>query len=373
MKEPMNTSVGKKKSSPCSLERGRFLRTPTLGFALLGLVCNVLLPAQGQKQGEINHSADDDALRAKVTPLIRAHHGKVALFAKQFSSGKTLDIDADIPVQTASVIKLTILYEAMQQVRAGKASWDDKITLSSGDAVSGSGILLFFDTPVTLTLKDVLTMMIVMSDNTATNLAIERLGIDAVNARIGWMGLRDTHLYKRIGKPATGPMPADQPKFGLGKTTPREMASVMERIGRCQLAGPGEPARPRDQEICAVAMKMLRNQFYRETIPRYLEKLDATETGSGIASKTGSLNAVRADVAIVAGKTGPMILSIFTYDNADHGWTVDNEGEVTIARIARQIVEAWSPDGIDGKVLVPGLGLSQASEGAPNLIPSSSK
>ena len=75
-------------------------------------------------------------------------------------------------------------------------------------------------------------------------------------------------------------------------------------------------------------MKMLRNQFYRDTIPRYLEKLDATETGSGTASKTGSLNAVRADVAIVAGKTGPMVLSIFTYDNADTGWTADNEGEV---------------------------------------------
>ena len=104
-------------------------------------------------------------------------------------------------------------------------------------------------------------------------------------------------------------------------------------------------------------MKMLRNQFYRETIPRYLEKLDSSETGSGIASKTGSLNAVRADVAIVAGKTGPIVLSIFTYDNADHGWTVDNEGEMTIARLAKLIVEAWSPAGIDGKTLVPGLGL----------------
>jgi beta-lactamase class A len=108
-------------------------------------------------------------------------------------------------------------------------------------------------------------------------------------------------------------------------------------------------------------MKMLRNQFYRETIPRYLEKLDKTETGSGTASKTGSLNAVRADVAIVAGKSGPMVLSIFTYDNEDTDWTVDNEGEVTIAKMARAIVDTWSPEGIDGKTLVPGLGLTPAS------------
>lgn len=69
---------------------------------------------------------------------------------------------------------------------------------------------------------------------------------------------------------------------------------------------------------------------------------------------------MRADVAIVAGKSGPMVLSIFTYDNQDHRWTVDNEGEVTIAKIAKTIMNAWSPAGLDAKELVPGLGLPAA-------------
>jgi beta-lactamase class A len=103
---------------------------------------------------------------------------------------------------------------------------------------------------------------------------------------------------------------------------------------------------------------MLKSQFYRDGVPRYLEKLDSSETGTGVANKTGSLDAVRNDVAIVAGKSGPMVISIFTYDNVDHGWTADNEGELTIAKLGRAIVEAWSPAGIDGKTLVPGLGLS---------------
>jgi beta-lactamase class A len=305
----------------------------------------------------------DSALQQELTALAATHHGHVALYATQLNTGKSVGIDADRPVQTASVIKLTILFEAMEQVRAGKARWDERLTLAKGDGVSGSGVLTFFDAPMTLTLKDVLTMMVIMSDNTATNMAIDRFGVDAVNARIGWLGLKDTHLYKKVGKPATGPMPADQPKFGLGKTTPREMAVVTERIGRCQLAGPGETAMPGDAAICEVALKMLKNQFYRETIPRYLEKLDSSETGSGIASKTGSLNAVRADVAIVAGKAGPMILSIFTYDNEDKGWTVDNGAEVMIGRLAKDIVDAWSPAGLDGKTLVPGLGLTAAVGG----------
>jgi beta-lactamase class A len=141
----------------------------------------------------------------------------------------------------------------------------------------------------------------------------------------------------------------------------------MSWIGECKLhakdgaendAAPAfAPATEADLAACGVGLKMLRNQFYRETIPRYLEKVDSSEHGTAIASKTGSLDAVRNDVAIVEGKTGPMVLSIFTYGNEDHGWTVDNEGEVTIAKLAKAIVNAWSPAGIDGKNLVPGLGL----------------
>jgi beta-lactamase class A len=302
----------------------------------------------------------DRALEERLAALAASHHGHVSLYAVQLNTGKTAAIDADHPVQTASVIKLAILFEAMEQVRAGKAHWDEKLTLTKGDGVSGSGVLTFFDTPLTLTLKDVLTMMVIVSDNTATNLAIDRFGVDTVNARIAWLGLKDTHLYKKIGKPATGPMPADQPKFGLGKTTAREMATIMERIGRCQLGDAGESSQLGDAPICQVGLTMLRNQFYRDTIPRYLEKLDSSETGSGIASKSGSLNAVRNDVAIVTGKSGPMVLSIFTYENEDKSWTVDNQAEMMVARLAKEIVETWSPEGLDGKNLVPGLGLAVA-------------
>jgi beta-lactamase class A len=339
-----------------------------LGAAVAMAICGTQFAA-AQPPGAA--PGPDAALQASLLDLARAHHGKVALYATQLNTSKFAGLDPDTVVQTASVIKLTILFEAMEQVRAGKAHWDDKITLQPGDAVSGSGLLLFLDTPQVLTLKDILTLMVIMSDNTATNLAMDKIGLDAVNARISWMGLKNTHLYKKIGKPSTEPMPDDQPKFGLGKTTPREMAEVMERIGLCALDDPGrlktpvaKPLSAGDTAICGVAMKMLRNQFYRDTIPRYLEKLDTTETGSGTASKTGSLNAVRADVAIVAGKTGPMVLSIFTYENVDTGWTADNEGEVTIAKMARAIVEAWSPEGIDGKMLVPGLGLPTGPSGA---------
>jgi beta-lactamase class A len=325
---------------------------------LAGVAAMVLVGAAG---GAAQQSADD-GLNTALNGMIKAHQGKVAMYARQLNGSRVIAIDADEPVQTASVIKLAILYNAMVDVREGKASWDEKLILKPGEAVGGSGLFHFLDTPVTVTLKDVLTMMVIMSDNTATNMAIDRFSVDAVNARVESLGLKNTHLYKKVMKPPTGPMPADQPKFGLGKTTPREMAEILEQIGECHLrrATPGAtglndwaPMDDKDKAVCDVALTMLKDQFYRETIPRYLPN-GGDQT---VASKTGSLNAVRNDVALVAGKSGPMVISIFTYDNQDQTWTVDNSAEMLIARMAKAIVDAWSPEGLDAKTMVPGLGL----------------
>jgi beta-lactamase class A len=360
---------------------------PVKAVAVVAAVIAVILAATlagsvaGAQVPQCVSAMDTDTkLQDAVKQVAAAHRGRVALFAERLGSpgaaGEEIQIDADTPVQTASVIKLGILYEAMVAVREGRAHWDEKIELKPGDAVPGSGVLTFLDAPLTLTLKDVLTLMVILSDNTATNLAIDRFGIAKVNARMESLGLQQTHLYKKVFKPAEGPMPADQPKFGLGKTTPREMATLMTDIGECKLRRQVYPLPPgasasvlpflpmddADKAVCGVALKMLKGQFSRETIPRFLPN----GGDQSVASKTGSLDAVRNDVAIVMGRDAggipvPMVLSIFTYENADHGWTVDNEAEVEIAKLARVIVDAWSPLGLDAKALTPGLGLAGAA------------
>lgn len=287
---------------------------------------------------------NDAALEAQLQTMTAGYHGKVALFAKDLTTGQTVALNADTPVQTASVIKLTVLYDALQQVRAGRVHFDDKITLTKQDQVQGSGVLMFFDTPLTLTLKDVLTMMVIVSDNTATNLAIDHLGLKNIDDEIVALGLKNTWLYKKVFAPAEGPMPADQTQFGLGKTTPREMASVMQRYVDCNLNPPGSTAAKtaEDEQLCGAALHMLKNQFYRDSIPRYLETIDSSEKDSAIANKTGALDAVRNDVGVVYAKSGPIVLSLFTYDNKDQSWTVDNEGEVLMAHLAKTIVDKWA-------------------------------
>ena len=329
-------------------------------LAVLLFSIGTVLHAQTEKLPRVA-SHPDIALQKTVDAVVATHHGRIALYARQLNSNRTVEVDPDQEVQTASTIKLAMLWTALREIALGKARWDEKLVLQPGEPVGGSGVLHFFDTPLTLTLKDVATMMVIVSDNTATNLMIDRFPTKQVDDNMQGLGLDHTWFYKKVSKPPTGPMPPDQPKFGLGKTTPREMTELMERIGRCDLNLPGQPAldQAKADSACKAAVEMLRNQFYRDTIPRYLESLDSTEEGSGIASKTGSLNATRSDVAIIAAKTGPIVLAVYTYDNTDKGWSVDNEGEVTIAKIAKAIVTAWSPSGIDGKTLVPGLGLRE--------------
>ncbi|HEY5258057.1 MAG TPA: serine hydrolase [Candidatus Baltobacteraceae bacterium] len=279
----------------------------------------------------------DARLQTQLQSMVDAYSGKVALYATDLRSGKSIAIDADRPVPTASVIKLTILFEALKQIEEGKVRLDDRVTLTKAGQVPGSGVLSLFDTPLTLTLKDALTMMVVVSDNSGTNLVIDRLGLTAIDDRIAWMGLQNTWLYKKVFEPATGPEPADQKQFGLGKTTAREMAAVMTRFANCDLDAPGShtPPTAQDRQVCAVALGMLKDQEDRSGIPRYLDPHLV------VANKTGADDPIRNDVAIVYASNGPIVISVFTYDNTDRSWSDDNAAHLLTANLAKQIVTTW--------------------------------
>jgi beta-lactamase class A len=306
---------------------------------------DVSLPAQQ------TNLVEDAQLDLQLQSIAAAHHGMVAVYAHNLKTGQTASLVPDQPVKTASVIKMGILLDAAEQIRAGKASLSEKLVLTKPNQVEGSGVLGQLTAPLTLTLGDTLHLMVVLSDNTATNMAIDRLGLEHINATLRAAGLKQTVLYKKVYVPATGPMPADQPQFGLGKTTAWEMASIMQRLAECRLSLDGAPPSsgplPGDGPLCGALLHMLRNQQDRESLPRYLEALDTSEHGSAIANKTGALDQVRNDVALIATKNGPVVIAGFTWENADQRWTGDNEAEKTLGKLAQAIVQRWSPGGLD--------------------------
>jgi beta-lactamase class A len=272
-------------------------------------------------------------LQKELNTLAAQHKGKVGFYAKDLKTGATVAINPDVAVPTASVIKLPVMVEAYYQVKAGKHHLDDRLKLTKENQVEGSGVLTLLQPGLEPTLQDAITLMITQSDNTATNMVIDAIGIPAVNERIAAMGLKNTYLYKKVFMPPQGPTPPDQKKFGLGKTTAREMAQVMESIERCDLG---------DNKLCKQMIGILKNQNVRTMIPRFLETIDTSETDSAIGNKTGSLDEVRNDVAIVYTKHGPIVISAFTYDNEDHGWSVDNSAEMLVAKMAKAVMDAWA-------------------------------
>lgn len=282
----------------------------------------------------------DGVLQSKLASMAAKHHGKVAIWAKNLSTGTTVGIDADQPVQTASVIKLPIMIEAFHQAKSGRLNLSQRTKLTKENQVIGSGVLQFMDPGLEPTVKDVITLMMIESDNTATNMVIDLVGIRAVNQRAAAMGLKNTYLYKKVFKApdlTDGPIPADQKKFGLGKTTAREMGAAMASIEQCEV---GEP------QLCRTMIGIMKNQQYRNMVPHYLETQDTSEQGSFVADKVGALDDVRNDVALVYTKAGPIVISAFTWDNKDTSWLMENDAELLIARMAKMIVDSWSPGGL---------------------------
>lgn len=304
------------------------------GLASLVLLA-ALLPAQ--------------SLQEKVQAMVSGYPGHVALYARNLASGATVSVDGDRPVQTASVIKLTLMLQAMKQVQAGKLELTTPLPLTKANQVEGSGILQFLTPGLELSLHDAITLMITLSDNTATNMIIDRVGLAPTNAMLARMGLRNTYFYKKVFQPPTGPVPADQKKFGLGKTTPREMAQLVERIWRCDLG---------DRPLCLAMITAMREQQDHNMVPRFLEGGDTSDGLPAIADKIGTLDDVRNDVALVYTRSGPVILSIFTYDNPDHSWGTNNQAEILVGKLAQAIVQAWSPAGLATKITDP---LAQAA------------
>lgn len=289
----------------------------------------------------VGYAAD---LQKQVEAIAQQHHGQVALYAKNLKTGAEVTINADEPVQTASVIKVAILMEVFSEAKAGKLSLDERLPLTKDNQVPGSGILTFLQPGLQPTVQDAAVLMIDLSDNTATNLLIDKVGIAAVDKKITDMGLKNTWLYKKVFKPAEGPMPPDQKKFGLGKTTAREMAQMFESIDRCDLG---------DAALCKRMLQILKDQQDNNEIPRYIQYSDTSEKPSAIAHKTGALDDVRADAGIVYTTAGPIVISAFTWDNKDQSWTADNEAMLTIAKMAKAIVETWAPKGLKPEAAQP--------------------
>lgn len=271
-------------------------------------------------------AADPSPVSAKLESLAKAHKGKVAIAVKHLAKDDAYFLNADEAMPTASLIKLPIMAEVYFQAKEGKVKLDEMLTLTKEEMVQGSGILTeHFSPGAKLSLRDTVRLMIVYSDNTATNMVLERIGIPSTNKRMDELKLPNTQIHAKVFKGSTTSIAPDRTKkFGLGSTTAREMIKILEMLHQGTLVS---------EESSRAMLDHLRKCEDKDKFPRFLP------TGASVAHKTGSVNKSRTDAGILYFKGGPVAVCVLTDGNEDESWRQDNAGNRLCAEVAKAVVE----------------------------------
>ncbi|MBI3911389.1 MAG: serine hydrolase [Armatimonadetes bacterium] len=271
-------------------------------------------------------------LATDLAALAEAFSGRAGIAARNLTTGEEAIYNDRERFPTASIIKILILFELFRQHERGSAQLWERVTLRNQDRTQGSGLLVSSDEGLNPTLRDLAVFMMAISDNTATNLLIDRLGRHAINVAIREAGLFDTELRHRIDFDLIR-----QSNDNLAVGTPRDFCDFLSHLWRGELISAGSVA-----EMLAI----MRIQKYIEPIRRHLPYSPyAEEFGETqriwIASKTGGLKGVRCEAGLVGVPQATYALCVMTKDCPDPTITCDHEGSHFISAVSRRVFEAW--------------------------------
>ena len=285
-------------------------------FKVVPLLILLSISAAAQSQSTL-----DD----RVKPIVASFKGKVSLFAKNLDTGETYGLNPDERVRTASTIKIAVMVEAFARVAEGKAKWTDEVVLTKEKKVSGSGILSELSDGLKLTLRDAVNLMMILSDNTATNLVLEVLTTDAVNARMELLGFKQIKIMRKVGSggESTAGKDPENKKYGLGMATPREMVLVMEKLDRGEIISPA---------VSKEMIDLMKREQDRNAIGRSLWDVP-------MASKYGALDRLRSAIGILYTKNGKIAMAISCDDMPETMWSVDNPAYLLMSRLSEVLVD----------------------------------
>ena len=280
-----------------------------LSASILALtLCSVAPRAAAQEslQTALHAKLENDLAR-----VAQQLQGVLGYAIKDLSTGETFFLHPDTVFPQASSIKLTVLLELLRQDQEGKLSLEEKHTILRSEMTKGDDepiITMLGDGTVTMTLRDLATFMVVLSDNSATNILIDRVSMENINAGIARLGLKETKLRRRM-------IDLEAARRGNENvSTPREMMALLEKVHAGQAL---------DAAHTAEYFRILR-------LPKESEFHKALPDIGPIADKPGALEAVRCDTGLIEIQGHSLVLSVNTTYLAH-----DDEGERAIEEVAR--------------------------------------
>lgn len=264
-------------------------------------------------------------LREAIAAIDRAFSGTLGVAAVNLTTGERVEYGAERSFYPASTIKLAILYETFRGALEGRWSLENTLTLTVENVVEGSGVLLDLTPGLQLSVRDTATLMIVVSDNTATNMLVDLCGIEGINRSIAALGIDGVCINRKIG------LHTDIP---LGEATPAGMARLMELVATHRVL---------NRDACMAMMDILKRQKFKELTNRYIPETDSEDDipAVRIASKSGWVRGVRNDVAVIWAPRASYVLSMYSKDCKDRRFYHDNEGSLALARVSAAVYEAW--------------------------------
>jgi beta-lactamase class A len=276
------------------------------------------------------------SLAARIAERLKRCDAVMGVAAKSLTTGQTVFVEADRRFPTASAIKTAVMVEVFHQMAEGRFGRDKEIVLTAEAKVDGSGVLQDLHAGLRLTVGDLLVLMMGVSDNTATNLLVGLVGTTSVDRRLESYGLVDTKLFRPTFRDGQADVrPELEREFGLGMSTPRELARLMELI-----AGGKVVSRAASEEM----LVLLRAQQFRTMIPRRLPEGDAVKVGDKpgwdeekLPGPDGIRRHVRVDAGVVETPRARYVIAVCARQVRDTRWGVDNDALVTGADVARMV------------------------------------
>ena len=265
---------------------------------------------------------------AELEPLFTAFSGDVSVAYARLD-GESYTYHATERLPAASLIKLPILLTVLEAVSQGKLELNERVPLSAAARVGGSGILYTLQAGLEPTIHDLLTLMIVVSDNTATNMLIERIGQEKISTFCQQHGFSETVLVGKLQLPETEQNDA-QRRGERNSSCAADMLGLLLGLVRGDLLPPAETE---------LALSILKKQQFTEALARYLPTDSELETSYvEVASKSGCLRGVWHDAGIVFSGGQPLyVLVVMTSGSTDRRFHPDQEGVKLIAEVSRRV------------------------------------
>ena len=275
-------------------------------------------------------------LAEQIREICEGFDGRIGLAAINLQTNETVGYLADEIFPTASVIKLPVLLTLMQQVEDGEYSLDDPLMLRRADHVAGSGLLQHLSPGLTTPIRDWAFLMMSISDNLATNVLIDHVGLDEVNDWLDEHDYPDIRLHRKIN---FNLLKTDQKL--LGTSTPAALTRMITAVYQQTHVSPA---------ACTEMMRMM-NKVGADRVGRYLpfEPYGSDVPDSEIlrlAGKTGSLAGMRAQTAVIyrgmPNENRGFALTVMNEGNPEpERWQPDAPGVLIIGRLAKTLYDAW--------------------------------